>query len=66
VGGLRKASAPVAVKVILRDVNDNAPVLAAVGDVALPAGSSRRTIATVSDTTRVINTKKCFIYFMLK
>jgi len=35
-------------KVILRDVNDNAPVLAAVGDIALPAGSSRRTIARVN------------------
>ena len=47
--GARRASAPVSVRVTLEDVNDNAPVLGAVGDVALPAGNRRRTIAKVED-----------------
>ena len=43
-----KSSVPVSITVNLRDVNDNAPVLEAVPDIALVAGSAQRNIATVT------------------
>jgi protocadherin-15 len=47
----RKSSSPVALTVVLTDENDNAPVIeGGVNDVTLPAGSSRRKIATLLAT----------------
>ena len=46
--GNKKTSSPVSITVVIRDVNDNAPVLAAIKDVVLSAGPTRRVIAQVT------------------
>ena len=43
-----KTSTPVSITVIIKDVNDNPPVLATIEDVTITAGNKRRKIATVS------------------
>ncbi len=45
---MRKASSPVSLTVRLEDVNDNAPILAAIKDVTLAAGNAKRRIAKVA------------------
>ena len=42
-----KSSKPLTITVNLKDVNDNAPILEAVPDISVVAGSSKRSIATV-------------------
>ena len=42
-----KTSRPVSITVIIRDVNDNSPVLETIEDVIITAGKERRKIAKV-------------------
>ena len=42
-----KTSRPVSITVIIRDVNDNSPVLETIEDVIITAGKKRRKIAKV-------------------
>ena len=46
--GAGKTSRPVSITVIIRDVNDNSPVLETIEDVVITAGKKRRKIAKVA------------------
>jgi hypothetical protein len=55
-----KSSAPVTVTVNLKDINDNAPILEAIRDISLVAGSSKRNIATLAATDKDGDTRLSF------
>lgn len=63
-----KSSVPVSITVNLRDVNDNAPVLEAVPDIALVAGSAQRNIATVTCYSILVSqiAMAFFFFFQLR
>ena len=59
----RKTSAPVSLVIVLKDINDNPPVLVDVPyNVLISAGSSKRVIATLNATDNDFNSR----YSLLK
>ena len=46
----RKTSSPVSIIILLRDINDNSPVLSTLSDIVISAGNTRRVVTTLNAT----------------
>ena len=57
-----KTSTPVSVTVIIRDINDNPPVLATIEDVTITAGNKRRKIAKVKSCPIILVAEQLYIH----